>query len=285
MSANIDYEERLVREALEQDALKKKESQPVEQKPADVVLPVEPIQSAQPIQEAPVIQQDTTPQESWKYLREERERLERRLDQERKEKEELIRYMQQQQVNQQQPEPVEAEYQAPDDEYLEGKDLNKYHQQMKLKLDRESKARQDMEKRMYEMMVQQQLMFDLPDYKQVFTADNLDRLEKMNPDLAKSLLSNPDPRSKRKATYDAIKALVVPNKKNEVIEAEYKAQSEKVSKNFAKPLPTTGSIGSATTSPLSKANAFSDGNLTQERKDELFSDWSNKFTAHYNFKK
>ena len=134
---------------------------------------------------------------------------------------------------------------------------------------------------MYEMMVQQQLMMDLPDYRQVFTAENLDKLEKMNPDLAKSIISNPDPLSKRKATYEAIKAFVIPARANEVKEADLRMQAEKVTKNFNKPVPTS----STASYPLSKANAFSDGTLTEERKTELFEDWHKKSTASYNFKR
>jgi hypothetical protein len=281
MSDESRLEEQMINEAMQADKerQKKTESEPVNTV-MDVPLPiaVEPTQITSPEVHTP---QDNSPQESWRYLREERERLERRLDQERKEKEELIRYMQQNQQAQQQPVPEEEEYQAPADEYLEGKHLNKSQQQMKLRIDRESKARQESERRMYEMMVQQQLMMDLPDYRQVFTAENLDKLEKMNPDLAKSLIANPDPLSKRKATYDAIKALVIPGKAKEMEVRDLKAQSEKVAKNFNKPVPTSATMSS----PLSKANAFADGNLTEERKTELFEDWAKKTTSHYNFKR
>ena len=292
MSDESRLEEQMLNEALQADQEKQKKTIPVrdistqpestsdktlqvDHTRVDVPLPatVEPVQIAQPTQE-------TSQQENFRYLREERERLEKKLEQERREKDELIRYMQQ--AQQQKQEPVEEEeYQAPQDEYLEGKHLNKYQQQTKLRIDRETKARQESEKRMYEMMVQQQLMMDLPDYRQVFTAENLDKLEKMNPDLAKSIISNPDPLSKRKATYEAIKAFVIPARANEVKEADLRMQAEKVTKNFNKPVPTS----STASSPLSKANAFSDGTLTEERKTELFEDWHKKSTASYNFKR
>jgi hypothetical protein len=294
MSDESRLEEQLIQEAMQLDAEKRKPQS--KQEPTDVSLPVEPIQSAVSQEENQVqeLVRDILPirespqQENFRYLREERERLERKLEQERKEKEELIRYMQQanlQAQQQTQPEPIDEEIQAPENEYLEGKHLNKYQQQMRLRLDRESKARQDSEKRMYEMMVQQQLMMENPDYRQVFTPENLDKLEKMKPDLAKSIMANPDPLSKRNATLDAIRTYVIPARKNEMDtrakELELRQQSERVSKNFNKPVPTSSTM----TSPLSKANAFSDGTLTDERKTELFEDWHKKSTASYNFKR
>jgi hypothetical protein len=291
MSDESRLEEQMINEAMQEDAAKKKAATPVpatqvEPTPSDhTSMDIPLVANVEPVQVASVPQptQDNSPQESWRYLREERERLEKKLEQERNEKQELIRYMQSQQNQQQQVQqtPEEEEYQAPQDEYLEGKHLNKYQQQTKLRIDRETKARQESEKRMYEMMVQQQLMMDLPDYRQVFTAENLDKLEKMNPDLAKSIISNPDPLSKRKATYEAIKAFVIPARANEAKEADLRMQAEKVTKNFNKPVPTS----STASSPLSKANAFSDGTLTDERKTELFEDWHKKSTASYNFKR
>ena len=283
MSDESRLEDQMLQEALQADKDKQKKTTEVptpqveDKAPTDIPLPtaVEPVQVA-----AEPTRQETPQQENFRYLREERERLEKKLEQERREKEELIRYVQQQTSMQAQQAPEEEEYQAPPDEYLEGKHLNKYQQQIKLKIDREKKAREESERRMYEMMVQQQLMMDYPDYRQVLSAENLDKLEKMNPDLARSILSNPDPLSKRKATYDAIKAFVIPAKSNEKKEMELKIQAEKASKNFNKPVPTS----STASSPLSKANAFSDGTLTQERKDELFNDWATKSTNYYKFK-
>lgn len=287
MSDESRLEEQMLNEALQADQEKQKKTQPVSAQTetlpvdhtrVDIPLPaaVEPVQVAQE-----ATQTSPGPQDSWKYMREELERARNIAEQKQREKDELIRYMQQMQQPQAQPEPVEEEFQAPADEYLEGKHLNKYQQQMKLKIEREKKERQESERRMYEMMVQQQLMMDLPDYRQVFTAENLDKLEKMNPDLAKSIIANPDPLSKRKATYDAIKAFVIPGKANEAKELDLKMQTEKVAKNFNKPVPTSSTMAS----PLSKANAFSDGTLTEERKTELFEDWHKKSTASYNFKR
>jgi hypothetical protein len=293
MSDESRLEEQMLNEALQEDAIKRgmqkktdstpvrdimsqTETTPVDNPRGDIPLPI----VVEPVQIAQSDQRETPQQENFRYLREERERLEKKLEQERREKEELIRYMQAQQTKQQET-PEEEEYQAPQDEYLEGKHLNKYQQQTKLRIDRETKARQESERRMYEMLVQQQLMMEFPDYRQVFTADNLDTLEKKYPDMAKSIIANTDPLSKRKATYDAIKAFVIPAKAYEAKEQDMKMHNEKITKNFNRPLPTS----SANTSPLSKANAFSDGTLTEERKTELFEDWHKKSTASYNFKR
>ena len=91
MSDESRLEEQMLNEALQEDAAKRgaqKKTEPVslpqaeENKQVDVPLPttVEPVQVAQPDQ------RETPQQENFRYLREERERLEKKLEQERRER-------------------------------------------------------------------------------------------------------------------------------------------------------------------------------------------------------
>lgn len=244
----------------------------------DIATPqdVQPIAQASPNTSAP------SANESWRYLREERERLEKQLEQARRDNEELLRFAREAQVQKQQPQEEDGPIAAPD-EYLEGKHLSKYEQKMQLKIDRERKAREEYENRMTEMVIENRLMQETPDFRAILSDDNLRQLRERKPDLVKSILHNPDKYSMYKATIEAVKDYVLPNKNKE---AEAKLNSERIAANLKKPIPTTGNTGNASTSPLSKANAFTGNVLTEERKGEIYADYvrSQGGGSFYNFK-
>lgn len=289
------FEEQLLQEALAAQAVKDAsvkdtrvdtEKSPVREdlaRPENVDIPIEV--AVEPVQDTSVQVASNGPQESWKYMREELERARYEKEQARREKEELIRYMQQAQETQKAP-VQEEEYQAPQDEFIEGKQLNQSNQAIKLKIDRERKAREELEKRMNVMMAEQQLINSYPDYKKVLSSENLEKLEKLKPSLARSILANTDPLSAREATYDAIKAFVLPMQDQTFKENEVKAQNERLAKNLTRPMPSTNGQNSPTNTPLKNANVFAGGLLTNERKDEIYADWLKASGGnYYNFKK
>jgi hypothetical protein len=236
----------------------------------DIVTPVEPTAQASP-----------RPEESWRYLREDRERLERQLEQERREKEELLRYAREMQAQKQVPED-DGPIAAPD-EYLEGKHLSKYEQKMQLKLERERKAREEYEARMTDMVIENRLMQEHPDFRKLLADENLKLLRERKPDLVKSIISNPDKYSMYKATIEAVKDFVLPSKQKE---DESRINAERIAANLKKPIPSTSGTGNASSSALSKANAFTGNVLTEERKGEIYADYvrSQGGGAYYNFK-
>lgn len=236
---------------------------------------VEPVKQEVAPEPTPVAQtEEKTAQESWKYMREELERARELAARERQEKEMLLRQMSEKpQTPQEIEEPKFAE-----EAYIEGKDLNKQQQAINLKLKREQEAREASEKRMYEMLVENRLLQEHPDMREVLSDANLKKLKEMKPDLAKSILSNPDPYSQHKTAIDAVKTFVLPDRTEA---KKLEKQAEKASVNLSKPMPSTSSA-----SPLTQATAFADKDLTNEDKSEIYKSWVKKtHGSYYNFKK
>ena len=226
-------------------------------------------------QPEPVIEDKPSPQDSWKYMREELERAREIAERERKEKEYLLK-----QFNERsnQPEPEIEDPRFAEEAYIEGKDLTKQQEATNLKLKREREAREASEKRMYDMIVENRLLQEHPDMHSILADANLKKLKELKPDLVKSIISNPDTYSMHKATIDAVKAFVLTDK-DETRKLE--KQNERMNSNLSKPIPSTSSA-----SPLTQATAFADKNLTTEDKSEIYKNWAKKHHgSYYNFKK
>jgi hypothetical protein len=185
-------------------------------------------------------------------LREARERAERERD-------EAIYYarqlqMQAQQNNQQ---PIEDHNLAPDD-LVEWR-----HVENKIK-NIESKLRQ------YENYTQTnvadaRIKAQFNDFDQVVTHETVERLRTMYPEIAQSLHATPDIYNKAVSTYNIIKKFGLAN-------GNYEHDKYVAQRNSAKPKPTNTVAPQQGDSPLNKANDFSNGFLTQERKNQLYKD-------------
>ena len=223
----------------------------------------------------PEVDSKPSPQDSWKYMREELDRARELAAQERKEKEALLmRFNERRQ-------PTNEEIEDPKFEeggFIEGKDLTRQQQATNLKLERERKAREEFEKRMYNMVTENRLLQEHPDLYTILADENLKKLKELKPDLVKSILANPDPYSQHKATIDAVKSFVLVDKINARKEEK---QNEKINSNLSKPMPSASSA-----SPLTQATAFAEKDLTNDDKTEIYKNWVKKHHgSYYNFKK
>jgi hypothetical protein len=227
-----------------------------------------PLVGTVPIAETPVVEtkpveQSTSPQESWKYMREELERA-------REERAEAIRYAKDLEKAQREPkQPKERYGKLREDEFPEAKHFNSQQEE----LEEEKQRREASEQRMYNMIVENRLMTEHPDLKAVLTPDNIAKLTKLEPELAASIAANPDPYTQHKAALKAIKTYVMAENKNEARELEIKAQNAKMVNNLTKPMPTTSALNTPSASPINTANAFAGGLLTQERKEEIWKEY------------
>jgi hypothetical protein len=107
------------------------------------------------------------------------------------------------------------------------------------------------------------LRSEFPDIEKVVSRENLEALSQMYPELADSIRSNNDLYSKGKAAYTLIKKMGVYQ------EDKYSADKERIEANYNKPKPLASLNVQEGSSPLSKANIFSQG-LTEELKKQLY---------------
>jgi DNA repair exonuclease SbcCD ATPase subunit len=223
------------------------------------------------------------PSESFRYIREqlEKERQERDALQRRNmELEYLARSQQRQQTLVSEPEEsldvnLPGEYDS-----IEAKHLAEMERKNKLRWSREVEKREQLEMELRRLDADNRLMAEVPNYRELLTPANIRRLEEEMPALAKTIAKDTDPYQVRRATIDAIQRLVSTDNKIKEKEAELKAQTDKINRNLEKPLPSAGGIGANSTSPLSKANAFS-GGLTQEAKNEIWNGWNRKMGNNF----
>lgn len=163
-------------------------------------------------------------------------------------------FMSQLQQNQAQA-PKEEEFDVnalPSDLFLETDHLKKvdkkYAQKMK-----------DLERR----QVLQDLREEYPDFKKVCSTANLNKLEQESPELARSILMNPDYAEQMKLSYDAIKRWGIYK------EQETPKEEDLVAKhNQYKAKPAAAAKSSQSYSLLGQAGAFS-GRLTDAQKREV----------------
>jgi hypothetical protein len=229
--------------------LSRDETSPVEEPAHDEMSQPEEVQE----KVEPVVVKKSSPQESWKILREKAERAERRAA----ELEQAILDMQSQK-------PVEPEEDLSvaieDDSLVEGKHLSKV-----------SKKIQNLEKqlRQYEQQsaltaTEARLKQQYPDFDRIVSAENLANLRAAYPEIAHTLNSSSDLYSKAVSAYTMIKRLGIAPE-----EDIYKQDKSIAQKNAAKPRSLASISPQQGDSPLSRANAFANG-LSDDLKSQLW---------------
>lgn len=220
--------------------------------------PVEPVAEEMstaetPVEAAPVEQPKLNPtiQESnFNKLRREKERAE----QERNEAVRLLREMESRLPRQQEPQQEES-FNLKEDEIPEWRHVNKAIEKRYSQIDERL--------RQYEQRsAQAALKSNFPDLEKVVTDENLRSLRDMDPDLAESILANPNPYSQYAAAYRQIKLHGI------YTEDTYGPERDRAQKNAAKPRPLASVSPQQSDSPLSQVNAFANG-LTPELKKQL----------------
>lgn len=205
---------------------------------------------------------ETSVAANMRALREGREKAERERDELMK----LLQIqMQQNQPRSNQPE-LEPEVELPnidDDSLVEGKYLNKINQ----KYDRKLKS---LEEQLYqykaqsaEAMVEARIKAQFPDFEKVVSKENVEMLRESNPEIAKMLSENPDMYTKAVSAYKVIKQFGI--HRDESMDSD----RARAAKNSVKPRPLTSVNPQQGDSPLSKANAFANGEFSAEMKEQL----------------
>lgn len=232
------------------------EAQEVEQPEEEVV--------ENPIQNEEVVAKNPTPVESEKEknirnLRLKAERAERA----ERERDELLRRLNEienRKTQQVQPQQVEEEdINIGKDDIVEGKHLSKYDRKIK-----DMQAKLDQYKQQTDLTATEtRLKNQYPDFDKVVSKDNIEMLRSTYPEIAETLNnSSIDIYSKAVSAYTLIKRLGISP------EDVYQEDKMKAQKNSAKPRPLTSINPQQGDTPLSRANAFSNG-LTDDLKAQL----------------
>lgn len=209
-------------------------------------------QQEEVVQEQPAPVHKPAPQESWKTLREKAERAERRAA-------ELERALLESQ-KESEYEDEDLDVKIDDDSLVEGKHLSKV-----------SKKIQYLEKqlRQYEQQstvssTEVKLKQKYPDFDAIVSVENLDNLRNSYPEIAHTIDSSNDLYSKAVTAYTMIKRLGISPQ-----EDLFKNEKEIAQKNAMKPKSLASISPQQGDSPMSKANAFANGTLTEEMKMQL----------------
>lgn len=208
------------------------------------------------VEEAPT---ETPQQMNFRMIRERAERAERERD-------DAMRYaMQFQQPKQQAQAAPEDDYSdigLDDDGLAEGKHLKKMMKEMR-EIKKElhtykAKAIEDT------TIIKLKTQFN--DYDKVMTSENLSRLEQANPELAEMIMNTPDRYKQSKLAYDMVKQYGIYSDAPKA--PTYDNEKAIAQKNSAKPRPLASVSPQQGDSPLSKANAFANGNLSKDMKEQ-----------------
>jgi hypothetical protein len=180
-----------------------------------------------------------------------------------------MQQMQFQQNPQQQiaEEPEDADiFNLDDDSLAEAKDLKKMYQEMRV-MKKElnmHKIRTTQEQiRSQQELAQAKLLANYPDFYSVCSKENLAVLEAMQPELAETILSNKNAYSQMVTAYTMVKQFG--------IDKEYLVENDRTRaiKNTNKPRPMNSIRPQQGESPLQKANAYAQGEMTPQMQEML----------------
>jgi len=219
----------------------------------DAEAPIESTPEKQPEPKQVVVEKrPTAPQESWKKLRDKALAAEKRAA----ELEQALA-----QAAKQQPQPAqeeeEAEISVDADALVEGKHLSQVNKHIKKLEAQLNQYQQQTALSATEMRLKTQY----PDFDTIVSRDNLESLRLAYPEIAQTINSSSDLYSKAVSAYTMIKKLGI-NEDNETFDAE----KEVIHKNANKPKPSALLKPQQGDSPLTKANAFAQGPLTDDLK-------------------
>ena len=164
------------------------------------------------------------------------------------------------QTAQQQPEE-EDDIGIGDDDLAEGRHLKKQSRELRKMKNELAEAKRVM----YEQTVEARLKANHPDFDKVVNQETLSVLRENYPDIAQTLNSSTDLYSKASAAYTMVKklGLYTPD--------HYEKERAQAANNAVKPRSTASVSPQQGESPLSNANAFSQG-LTPELKKKLYAE-------------
>lgn len=194
----------------------------------------------------------TGPQESFRQLREQKERMQAERD-------EALRMLQQyQQPKTQEVEPDE-DLGIGDNDLAEGRHLTKVGRKIKKLEDTIRQYQQESQMNALELKIKTQF----PDFENVVNNETVAQLKEQHPEIAQALQSTQDVYSKAASAYKLIKQFGI------VQDNSFEQDKKVIRNNFSKPKTSATLAPQHGTSPLSAANAFANG-LTEDVKSKLW---------------
>lgn len=189
--------------------------------------------------------------------------LKKQMQQTQRERDELARRLQEVEQSKQASPATTVQNFSDDlnfapDELAEGKHLNQVAKELKAM---KEQLKQYQQQSTFSN-AESRLMAEFPDFKSVFTPDNIESLRMADPETAQNLDEISDPYRKAKAVLKAIKNLGLDTQDT------YQADKAIIHKNATKPKPSATISAQQGDSPLARANAF-EGGLTPELKAQL----------------
>lgn len=204
-----------------------------------------------------------SPKESFRLVREAKERAERERDAMLSQ---MLQMQQQMQIIQQQQQPKQQEQPIEDydidiesDALAEGKHLKKLMANQKAMQQQLKRYQMQSE----EVAVEARIRSQYPDFEKVVSKENVEILNSQFPEIAETLRNTPDMFNKAASAYTVIKNFGIHKDT-----PKFEADRAKAVTNAQKPRPLASVNPTQGDSPLSKANAFANG-MTDELKEQL----------------
>lgn len=179
----------------------------------------------------------------------------------RRERDELMRMMQEERNrNQPQPQAPVDDFGIDDNNFAEGKDLKRFAKEVR---ELKQELHQYKQKTAIEV-TEARLQTEYPDFNKVFSADNIELFKAEYPEIAETILtSNAEPYKVAKSAYKMIKQLGIH------VEDNSATDRAAVQKNLSKPRPAATVSPRQGSTPLSKVDDFGAEELTEERAAAL----------------
>ena len=217
----------------------------------------ESIEETQQVSEAPEQPQaDNSKEMNFRAIREAKERAEYERDEYNKQNRALQEELQR--AQQGASGAVEEDYGVGTDDLLDGK----HYRKMMKEVESLKKQLTNVHQETSSVAIETKLKQQYSDFDTVVSAKNIKALREAHPQLAQTLLNDPDLYSKGSSAYTMIKNLGLDKKDL------YDRDKALAEQNHNKPRPLSSIAPQQGDSPLSHANAFANG-LTPELKNQL----------------
>jgi len=220
-------------------------------------LPPEPEQEVEHAEEEPEAEaqpKESAQERNFREMRKAKEAAE-------KERDDMRRMIEELKNAQSQKEDAVAQYNQEEDDNLRPEDIPEWrHVQKHIKKLESKLAEYESQSKL--QSTESQLKAKYPDFDQVVSADNINKLREKYPELATNLASNSDLYSKGVSAYTMIKRLGIAE------DQVYEGDRNRAQANANKPRPLASVAPQQGDSPLSRANAFAEG-LTDELAEQL----------------
>jgi hypothetical protein len=215
------------------------------------------------VEEVPVAVAKPAPQESWKAIRDKMAAQDKRT----KELELALKEAQSRPKEVELPEE-DLSLDLDEDALAEGKHLRKVDkrfQKMQKELDQYKQQAQQAQQQSAQQALQAKLKTQYPDWDSVYNEENIARLQVQEPEIYEALNASTDIYKAGISAYKMIKQMGI----SDPVDV-YAADKALAQKNASKPKSLASISPQQGDSPLSKANAFANGTLTDDLKKNLW---------------